>query len=220
MAVSEKNRPSFEWAGIISFAVASEGNLASQLPESGFMGCRRVLEVSVGEIYINAAVVSAVSVPGVVCPVEEVEDLKPELEVDPFRDEGVLVNVDIGLNKVRSAELLWLFVPFLTESGNGEVALRDCTREPSFVVGQLVVTNCIRVIEVVSVAVVVAAAGRVSDSGIQGRAPGFVTQSARLAHCHEPVRVGCGNGITGLEDTRATEPPSAGHLTDNYCPVI
>ena len=47
----------------------------------------------------------------VVCPVEEIEDFKPELEIDPFRNLRVFVEIDVGLDEVWPPELHRLLIP-------------------------------------------------------------------------------------------------------------
>src|SRR5450755_3389041 len=111
------------------FRDGSERNLASQLPESGLMRCRRLTEISIREIHVEAGR----AVPRIVCPVEEIEKLEPELKIDPFRNSVVLVEVNVGLDKVRPTELHRPLISVLTKSRNRKVALRNCPREPSVV---------------------------------------------------------------------------------------
>src|SRR5579864_9046581 len=99
------------------------------------MRCGCLAEVSVREVHVDAPAVSAVSVPRIVCPVEEVENLKPELEIYSLRDAVVFVEVDVGLDKVWSAELHSLLISVLTKRGDGEIALGNRSTEPSAVRG-------------------------------------------------------------------------------------
>ena len=56
---------------------------------------------------------------GVVGPVEQIEEFEPELEINPFRNLRVFVEVDVGLNEVRLPELHRFLVPAArTERGN------------------------------------------------------------------------------------------------------
>jgi len=111
------------------FRDGSERNLASQLPESGLMRCRRLAEISIREIHVEAGR----AVPRIICPVEEIEKLEPELKIDPFRNSVVLVEVNVRLDKVRPTELRRPFTSVLTKSRNRKVALRNCPREPSVI---------------------------------------------------------------------------------------
>ena len=95
------------------------------------MRCGRLAEISIGEIYID----SVGAVPCVVCPVEQIKDFKPELEIDSFRDAIVLVEIDIRLDKVWPTELHGLLISVLTKRRNCEVALRDRSRQPSAIGG-------------------------------------------------------------------------------------
>src|ERR1700730_15667409 len=56
------------------FRDGSERNLASQLPESGLMRCRRLAEISIREIHVE----DGRAVPRIIWPVEEIEKLAPE----------------------------------------------------------------------------------------------------------------------------------------------
>ena len=68
------------------------------------MGCPCHAKISIWEIHIDAAIAKV----NIVCPVEDIEELKPELKNDSFRKMRVFVKVDIGLIEVRSAEPLRL----------------------------------------------------------------------------------------------------------------
>src|SRR5437867_6707110 len=98
------------------------------------MGLGGFAKICVREVYVDAAVVDTVSVPCVVCPVKQIEELKPELESDSLRNPRVLVEVDIRFDEIGPTELLRFLVSFLPESWNCEVALRDCTGKPGSVV--------------------------------------------------------------------------------------
>ena len=108
-----------------------EGNFAPELPESGLVGCACLAEISICKVHVDAVVSEAY----IVRPVKEIEDLKPELEIYSLRNRRVLVDVDIGLYKVWTAETVRLLVSLHAESGNGEVALGNCPGKPRFVVG-------------------------------------------------------------------------------------
>ena len=90
------------------------------------MGCPRHAKISIWEIHIDAAIAKV----NIVCPVEDIEKLKPELENDSFRKMRVFVKVDIGLIEVRSAEPLRLPISFQAKSWGGEIALGNSSREP------------------------------------------------------------------------------------------
>ena len=124
------------------------------------MRCRGRPEVSIGEIDVWICVV---------CAVEEIEYFEPELEVDAFRDRRVFIEVDVRLKKVWLAEQVRFFIAALSECRNGEVTLRDRSRQPSLVIRQLVIADGIRIIEVVAICVVIAAAGRVTYRRICSR---------------------------------------------------
>src|SRR5690349_6658505 len=112
----------------------SERNPASQLPESGLMRQGGLAKIRVWEVHVDPTAVHTVSVPCVVGPVKQIEELKSKLEVDPFGNVGVFVKIHIRLNEVRAAKLLRFLVSFLSEGWNCEVVGRDCTREPGSVV--------------------------------------------------------------------------------------
>src|SRR5271165_697124 len=189
----------------------SERKFTSQLPESGLVGRRRLAEISVRKIRINVSVV---------CPVEDIEHFKPELEIDAFRNMRVFVEVDIGFVEVRPAECVGLLIPLQTKSWNGKVALGNSSREPSAVRVRLAITGRIRLCEIVPIAVVVAAASLVSDSRVGGRAPGDVAKIARLAHRQKAVAIPCSQGITRLEDARAAGSPAPGQVAQSPPPSI
>src|SRR5450432_445517 len=92
-----KNRPASSEVGRLLVVSGSrlERKLASQLPESGFVRSGCPAEVAIREIGIDVCVV---------CPVEQVEDLKPELESHSFGNVRVLVEVDAGLVKIGTTE--------------------------------------------------------------------------------------------------------------------
>src|ERR1700683_2802502 len=113
-------------------------------------------EIAIREIHVDSAVgdVCKAREIHIVWPVEEIEDFKPDLEIDPFRNVRVLVEVDIGLDKVRPAELHSLLIPIRTavrESGNGKVGLRNASREPRAVRMGLAIAARIRVSEIIPV---------------------------------------------------------------------
>jgi hypothetical protein len=85
-------------------------------------------EIGIREVHVDRGV-------NVIGAVENVEKLKPELENNRFCNVGVLVEVDVGLEKVGSPELGLLLIALLPEAGNGEVALGDGSREPGLVIG-------------------------------------------------------------------------------------
>jgi hypothetical protein len=116
----------------------SERNLASQLPVSGNARCRRSSEVPVQQMGIDVRQVGAV---------EEIEDFKPELEVDPFSNTSVLVKVDVGLGKVWSTELSGLLAALGTESRRSELTRSKAAIEKCGASGLLAVVTRIRVVE-------------------------------------------------------------------------
>ena len=121
-----------------SMLVGSERNLAAQLPISGDTGGGCFAEVSIQQVGINIRQV---------CPVEEIEDFKPELEVDPFGNTGLLINVDVRLGKIRPAELACLLVALRTESGRGELSRSEAPVEKRAARISLVIAACVRVVE-------------------------------------------------------------------------
>src|SRR6266700_4108562 len=74
---------------------------AAELPESRFMRSGGGAEASVRNVHVDV---------GVVRPVEQVEELKPELEVDAFGEMKILVDVGIRLKEIRLPELHRLLV--------------------------------------------------------------------------------------------------------------
>jgi len=94
------------------------------------MGCPRHAKISIWEIHIDAAIAKV----NIVCPVEDIEKLKPELENDSFRKMRVFVKVDIRLVEVGPAEPLRLLVASLAKGWNGEVALGNRSPEPRSVI--------------------------------------------------------------------------------------
>src|SRR5882724_10318832 len=97
------------WCGL-------ECDLASKLPPSRQVRRCRQAKVSVRNIVVDVEQVG---------PIEQIEELKPNFKGNPLGDACVLIDVDIGLGKVRLAELAHFFGAFLTERRNGEVAERD-----------------------------------------------------------------------------------------------
>ena len=73
----------------------------------------------------------------------------------------------------------------------------------------MAVTRRIGVGDVVSITVVVAAPCLVSDRRIGSRAPGNITQSARLANCQKAIPVPRSQWITRLEDACSADSPPA-----------
>src|SRR6185437_15609162 len=118
------------------------------------------------------------------------------------------------LDEVGAAELLRLLIAFLAKSGYCEVTLRNCSRQPSAVVGELVVTDCVREVEIIPVAVIVATTCRVSNGWIGSRAPCLITQRARLAYRHETVVIHRRDWITRLHDAGAAETPATSEPAD------
>src|SRR3954454_8254415 len=178
-----------------------ERKSAADLPESRFMRSGGSAEASVRNVGVHV---------GVVGPVEQVEELKPELEVDAFGDTKILVDVGIGLKEIRSPELHGLFVTPAAECGSGEVALGDCSLEPSAVVGRLLVAGRVGIVEVVAVRVVIPASRGIADRGVRHRrARGSAVRSV-LANRDITVEVCGGERISGLEDSCAAQSPSSG----------
>ena len=124
------------------------------------MRCRRNAEISVREVGVDV---------GKVRPVEQIEEFKPELEVDPFGNGCVFVEVDVGFEEVRSTELHRLLIPAArTERRDCEIGFGDSpTGEPCLVIGRLAVATRIRVVKIVTVGIVVATSRRITDSWIR-----------------------------------------------------
>src|SRR3954447_10392688 len=110
-----------------------ERKSAADLPESRFMRSGGSAEASVRNVGVHV---------GVVRPVEQVEQLKPELEVDAFGDVKILVDVSVRLKEIRSPELHHFLVPTAAKCGCGEVVLGNCSLEPGTVVSRLLVAGC------------------------------------------------------------------------------
>ena len=198
----------------VLFAADLERDLASQLPESGLMGCRRLAEISIREVQID----TARAIPCIVRPVEKIKDFESELEIDSFRDLRVLIEVDIGFDEVRSTELhRFLVSAARPERRNGKVALGNSPREPSLVVSQLAVTSCIGVIAIVPVGVVISASGGIPDRWIGGRWAGIGV--ARSTHRLVRIEVGRRQRITRLQNARAADSPTASEMTHSAFPV-
>ena len=89
--------------GPASGSVVDKARRKSCLPVANiWMSCRRrSAEVSIQQMGVDVRKV---------CPVEEVENLKPELEIHPFGNPRVFVEVDVGFRKVWLAELAWLLI--------------------------------------------------------------------------------------------------------------
>src|SRR5215472_6701538 len=134
---------------VTQFGMPSEGNPPANLPEPRFVraGCRT--EAPVRKVGVHVCIVGTV---------EQVEELEAYLEDDAFRDVSVFVDIDVCLKEVWTAELLWLLVASAAKSWNCEVALGDGPDEPCAVVTRLPVACSVRIVEVISVRVVVAAA--------------------------------------------------------------
>src|ERR1019366_2836813 len=112
------------------------------------MRSSRSTEAPIGNVRIDICIVS---------PVEDVEQFKPELEVDAFRDRCVFVEVCIRLKEVRSTELHGFFVTFRSEGRGSEVCLWNRPSQPGLVICRLLISAGIRIVEVVTVSGKVAA---------------------------------------------------------------
>lgn len=159
--MGEGCRPSHRVLEIIDSS--SERDSPSELPEPRLVRSRGKTEVTIREVDVRDGIIRAI---------EEVEDLEPKLEIDPFRDGRVFIEVDIRLKEVRAPELIRLLIALLPKGGYREVALRDRSGKPSFVVRGLMVADNIRVIQSVAICVVVAATRRVAHGRICRRRAG------------------------------------------------
>jgi hypothetical protein len=96
-----RSAPSEAGRLVVCFPDNSERKLAAELPESRLMGSRRLAKSPVRQIGIGV---------GIVCPVEEIEHLKPELKINSFPNPVIFVEVEIRLRKIWSAELHGLLI--------------------------------------------------------------------------------------------------------------
>lgn len=178
-------------------------------------------EISIREIYVDAPAIGAVSIPCIVCSVEQIEEFKPELEINSFRNAVVLVKVDIRFDEVWPAELLCLFISVLTKGRNREVALGNRPGQPSVIVGQLMVADHIRIRGGgFPVGVVVPASGLIGDGGIRCRASRLVAEGPRLAHREKAIEIIGGYWIAGLENARAANSPTARQVAHGPFSII
>src|SRR6266571_4300398 len=77
--------------------------------------------------------------------VENIEELKPDLEVNPFCNVSVLVEVDVRFGKIRLAELSHFLVTLGAESWNREITGRDRAVQKCSTGRCLLVSYCIGV---------------------------------------------------------------------------
>jgi hypothetical protein len=138
-------------------AFSSERDSPPELPEPRLVRSRGEAEVAIREVDVRVGIIRAI---------EEVEHFESELEVDAFRDGCVFIEINIRLKEVRAPELHRLLIPPLPEGGNGEVALGDRSCQPSLIVRGLMVADSIRVIQILTICVVVAASRRVAHRRI------------------------------------------------------
>src|ERR1700677_1191689 len=97
----------------------------------------RLAEISIRQIHVDAAGID-IRIAGevyIVCPVEEIENLKPELEIDSFRNTRVFIDVDVRLNEIGPAEQIGFLITLRSESGDGEVGRGNCPCKPGAVLG-------------------------------------------------------------------------------------
>jgi len=81
------------------------------------VGCCRESKIPIREVVVDV---------GVVSPVEEIEDLKPELKINSLRKVRVFVEVDVSLVEVWPVEAIGLLVSVSgAERGYGEIGLRN-----------------------------------------------------------------------------------------------
>src|ERR1035437_8023664 len=102
------------WVTVLRLVSTLERDPPTYLEEPWCMRSSRSTEAPIGNVHIDICIVS---------PVEDVEQFKPELEVDAFRDRCVFVEVCIRLKEVRSTELHGFFVTFRSEGRGSEVCL-------------------------------------------------------------------------------------------------
>ena len=96
----------------------------------------------------RAAQISQVAVEvGEIHAVEDIEELKPYLEMNSLRDGCVLVDVQVALLKIRRTELHGFLVAFCAKRGRGELPGSEHSVEESAFRGSLLVAGHIRVIE-------------------------------------------------------------------------
>src|SRR6266568_4260645 len=99
--------------------------------------------------------------------IEEIEELKPQLQIPPLRDVGVLVRGEISFRETRLPELLNLLVAISAQGGCRELAGGEYTiltgrgceyaREVSTSRCRLVIAADVWIVKIVAVSVIVAA---------------------------------------------------------------
>jgi hypothetical protein len=88
-----------------------ERDSPAQLPEPWLVRTVRSTEVPVGNVVIDV---------GIVCPVENIEEFKSELEIYAFRNRSVFVEVSIRLKEVRPTELHCFSLPSCPKVGTAK----------------------------------------------------------------------------------------------------
>lgn len=184
-----------------------ESDFSSELPEPGQMRCRGFPEIS---IRVDAVWVVEIDVQQI-GPIENIEELKPEFEIDSLGNAGLLVKVDIGLGKVRCAEPANLFISLCPERRNREVARGNGPGKKGSARRGLSISDRIRIVVIVPICVVVSALGSVANRRVGGRR----ASSGVGAYGLIIVGVSDGQGRTGLENARAADAPSAGQMADD-----
>src|SRR5262249_3668853 len=145
-------------------------------------------------------------------PVEEIVELKPDLEVEAFFEAIVFVDRGVGFGKVRASEVVRLFVPFGAERRLGELRQRVAEhaveeRRPR---RSLLVVDRVREIVVRAVGVVVATVWRKAGDRIAERR---AVRGPKLACRVEVVDVDDGEWIAALIDAGSGDAPSAGQVS-------
>src|SRR5215469_9709653 len=178
----------------------SEGKPGTKLPVA-----RQLLRGGLAE----RAVCQIAVEPGKVHPVEDVEELKAQLKVNPFGQVSNFVEVDVGLGEVRLPELIGLLISFPTQSRGGceltggENSVQKCVLGVS-----LVVALHVRIVIVVAVGIKIAAFRLIRHRRIPRGARTDCTVSTESQERRRRIHHG---RVAALEYAGAADTPAATH---------
>jgi hypothetical protein len=126
-----------------------EGNLSTNLPEPWEKLAGNLAEVSLRGVRLNVLEIGMV---------EEIEEFKAQLEINPFGDAGILVESEISLHIGRIAESVGFFITLVPRGGRGELSRRKDSSDVRTSGIALLIARHIWIVQIVPVGVIIAAA--------------------------------------------------------------
>src|ERR1700679_1778600 len=188
-----------------------EGKSTADLPPARQQLTGDFPEVPIEWVCIHVQVIE-------VGPVEDVVELKPDLEVVPFLEPIVLVNRQVRLGEVRPSETVLLFVAFGSDGrlcklrrGIGEYPVQKRRLRRTLGVachGRVIIIGPVRI---------VIAAVRRQPVNLVARCG---ARTSVYTDGNERVLVYDRERITALEDTGARKSPSPGQMADHFLPAV